>query len=138
MHHSNTRLLAPLVTLLAIVAAGSGASALELKSPDGQLTLKFAVTDFEGLTNCPVYQVGWNGQPVISSSRLGLALAGTPLTQNFKVTKEVTSTHDSAGKLLENNDIILNLNDPCAIANTSWWIFTMNTVLRGIAAPIRT
>ncbi|MBM3892327.1 MAG: alpha-glucosidase, partial [Verrucomicrobia bacterium] len=27
---------------------------------------------------------------------------------------------DSPGRLLENNDLVLNLNDPCAIADTSW------------------
>ncbi len=27
---------------------------------------------------------------------------------------------DSPGRLLENNDLILNLNEPCAIADTSW------------------
>ena len=27
---------------------------------------------------------------------------------------------ESPGKLLENNDLLLNLNDPCAIPDTSW------------------
>ena len=27
---------------------------------------------------------------------------------------------DSPGDLLENNDLILNLNDPCAMEDTSW------------------
>jgi alpha-glucosidase len=27
---------------------------------------------------------------------------------------------DSPGQLLENNDLVLNLNDPCALTNTSW------------------
>jgi alpha-glucosidase len=32
----------------------------------------------------------------------------------------VVMVADSPGKLLENNDLILNLNAPCAIADTSW------------------
>jgi alpha-glucosidase len=32
----------------------------------------------------------------------------------------VVMVADSCGNLLENNDIIRNLNDPCAIADTSW------------------
>jgi len=32
----------------------------------------------------------------------------------------VVMVADSPGQLLENNDLILNLNEPCAIADTSW------------------
>ncbi|MBN2290775.1 MAG: glycoside hydrolase family 97 catalytic domain-containing protein, partial [Pirellulales bacterium] len=39
-----------------------------------------------------------------------------PLTTPWRV----VMTADSPGQLLENNDILLNLNDPCAIEDTSW------------------
>ena len=38
----------------------------------------------------------------------------------FATPWRVVMVADKPGKLLENNDIILNLNDPCAIKNTSW------------------
>jgi len=40
----------------------------------------------------------------------------TPFTSPWRV----VMVAPSPGKLLEQNDIILNLNDPCAIADTSW------------------
>jgi alpha-glucosidase len=39
-----------------------------------------------------------------------------PLTTPWRV----VMIAESPGKLLENNDILLNLNDPCAIDDTSW------------------
>ena len=42
--------------------------------------------------------------------------AALPLTTPWRVVMAA----DSPGRLLENNDIILNLNLPCAIADTSW------------------
>lgn len=40
----------------------------------------------------------------------------TPYTTPWRV----VMVAETASKLLENNDLILNLNDPCAIADTSW------------------
>ena len=42
--------------------------------------------------------------------------ARLPLTTPWRV----VMVADTPGKLLENNDLILNLNDPCAIEDTSW------------------
>lgn len=42
--------------------------------------------------------------------------AAPPLTTPWRV----VMVADSPGRLLENNVLILNLNDPCAIADTSW------------------
>jgi len=42
--------------------------------------------------------------------------APLPLTTPWRV----VMLADSPGRLLENNDIILNLNEPCAIPDTSW------------------
>lgn len=38
----------------------------------------------------------------------------------FRSPWRVVMVADSPGQLLENNDILLNLNDPCAIEDTSW------------------
>lgn len=43
-------------------------------------------------------------------------VANTPFTSPWRV----IMVADSAGKLLENNDLILNLNEPCALTDTSW------------------
>lgn len=46
----------------------------------------------------------------------GQVRAAAPVTTPWRV----VMVGDSPGELLENNDILLNLNDPCAIADTSW------------------
>ncbi len=46
----------------------------------------------------------------------GPVTAELPLTTPWRVLMAATSP----GRLLENNDIILNLNEPCAIDDTSW------------------
>lgn len=46
----------------------------------------------------------------------GKVAGAVPFTTPWRV----IMVADSAGKLLENNDLILNLNEPCAIADTSW------------------
>lgn len=42
------------------------------------------------------------------------------LTTPFSTPWRVIMVAEKAGQLLENNDLILNLNPPCEIANTSW------------------
>ncbi|MEI6647321.1 MAG: glycoside hydrolase family 97 N-terminal domain-containing protein [bacterium] len=46
----------------------------------------------------------------------GPVTAALPLTTPWRVVMAA----ESPGRLLENNDIVLNLNDPCALADTSW------------------
>jgi alpha-glucosidase len=52
----------------------------------------------------------------ISCSMLG----PSELTSPFSTPWKVIMVAEEAGQLLENNDIILNLNPPCEIANTAW------------------
>jgi alpha-glucosidase len=52
----------------------------------------------------------------VKSDLSGEVEAEAPFTTPWRV----VMIADSPGKLLENNDLILNLNDPCAIADTSW------------------
>lgn len=57
------------------------------------------------------------GTPHALESKLdGPVEAPTPLTTPWRVVMAA----ESAGRLLENNFILLNLNDPCAIPDTSW------------------
>jgi alpha-glucosidase len=48
--------------------------------------------------------------------RSGKVTGNTPLTTPWRV----VMVADSPGRLLEQDDLVLNLNDPCAIADTSW------------------
>lgn len=57
-----------------------------------------------------------NGQPTIVSQLRGEVTSASPMTTPWRV----VMIGDSPGDLLEHNDIILNLNEPCAIADTSW------------------
>ena len=54
--------------------------------------------------------------PGVVSHLDGKVMATLPLTTPWRV----VMVAESAGKLLENNSIFPNLNDPCAIADTSW------------------
>jgi alpha-glucosidase len=54
--------------------------------------------------------------PGVVSRLDGKVEAALPLTTPWRVIMAA----DSPRKLLEHNDIFLNLNDPCAIADTSW------------------
>ena len=71
----------------ALLATASGAPALELKSPDGLLTVTFEVKSVGTAPGCPCYRVDWNGRPVIVESRLGLALDGAALLEGFAVVR---------------------------------------------------
>ncbi|MEN6424042.1 MAG: glycoside hydrolase family 97 N-terminal domain-containing protein [Phycisphaerales bacterium] len=58
-----------------------------------------------------------NGVPHGLEGRLdGEVLSSLPLTTPWRVVMAA----ESPGRLLENNTIILNLNEPCAIDDTSW------------------
>jgi len=46
----------------------------------------------------------------------GKVVGTTPFTSPWRV----IMVAESAGKLLEGNDLILNLNDPCALTDTTW------------------
>jgi alpha-glucosidase len=57
------------------------------------------------------------GRPhTVASMLAGSAAVTAPYTTPWRV----LMVADSPGQLLERNDLILNLNDPCAIADTSW------------------
>lgn len=58
-----------------------------------------------------------NSKPIAVTATLAGPVTGAlPITTPWRV----ISIADSPARLLENNDIILNLNEPCAIKDTSW------------------
>lgn len=67
----------------------------------------YARTKFAPLAGAPHSLVTELGSPVSSS---------LPLRTPWRV----VMVGDSPGQLLERNDLLLNLNDPCALADTSW------------------
>lgn len=80
----------------ALLAAWSAsATAVEVLSPDGQLTLAFEVRDLPGAPACPVYRLGWHGRPVVAESRLGLDLEGGPLRSGLQVIRQTESQQDT-------------------------------------------
>ncbi len=67
----------------------------------------YARTKFAPLAGVPHRLVTDLGSPVVST---------LPLRTPWRV----VMVGDSPGQLLERNDLLLNLNDPCALADTAW------------------
>jgi hypothetical protein len=72
------------------------ATAQELKSPDGKLTMTFSLQS----DGTPTYQLQFKGKPVIKPSALGLDLKGDTksLLNDFTVTNTEAVSHDSNWK----------------------------------------
>ncbi len=87
-----------LVLAGAALAAGLQAAAVELKSPDGKLTLTFEVKALAGVQGVPCYRVDYQGRKLLDDSRLGLELAGAPLNAGLKIVDQKTATHDETWK----------------------------------------
>lgn len=84
------------LSVLALVAvAVPVAKALEIKSPDGKVALRFDLKSLDEAKASPVYSVDFNGRPVLADSRLGLELRGGPLTGGFKITGQETRAGDT-------------------------------------------
>ncbi|MGM9853697.1 MAG: glycoside hydrolase family 97 protein [Muribaculaceae bacterium] len=104
-HYKNFALAA-----LAIAASAIPASAEDISSPDGNVTVNFSV-DPDGR---PVYSVAYKGKAVINPGTLGLELTGKPdLTDGFKVKNVSTSTSDETWQPVwgENRDIRNHYNE---------------------------
>ena len=72
------------------------ARALEITSPDGNVTVTFEVKDFEGSEKCPVYSVLYRGKTLVTQSRLGLQLRDGPLGDGLETVGHAIDRHDSA------------------------------------------
>jgi beta-glucosidase len=84
---------------LVIIACRTGVvHALEVRSPDGKLSICFAVKDIDGAKSCPVYSVSYKGDIVIAESKLGLELEKGPLKEGLKIVKQTESSGDTTWK----------------------------------------
>ncbi|MDB6016328.1 MAG: alpha-glucosidase [Pedosphaera sp.] len=86
------------VIALAMLACRTASSALELKSPDGKLVIRFDLKTVGELKDCPVYSLSFQERPVLADSRLGLELSDCPLNSDFQIIGQKASTADSTWK----------------------------------------
>ncbi len=63
------------IALVVFMSLGLRASALDLKSPDGAITLSFDVKDLASKREVPVYNVTFEGKKILTDSSLGFDLA---------------------------------------------------------------
>ena len=68
--------------------------ALEVKSPDGQLTLQFDLKNAEGGLASPIYQVSWRGKVIIAPSRLGFELDTNQFMSGFELAGQTQRSVD--------------------------------------------
>lgn len=113
--------------LLATLLLPASVMAQEVKSPNGQVVVKFSLTD----NGVPTYEMSYKGKPVVKTSRLGLELAKdrhaskglreTSLMDGFTKTDTKTSTFDETWKpvwgetaTIRNhyNELAVNLSQP--------------------------
>lgn len=81
---------------VAWMAAVATCGAVELKSPDGRMTLAFGVKDTADGKACAVWRVTCAGRPVIADSSIGLELQdAAPLRENLELVRWTASEHDS-------------------------------------------
>ena len=92
--HSKLRWLRILVLLWGTVTARG----LELKSPDGQVSLSFEIREFEGSLACPVYGVNYRGQVVIAPSRMGFELGAIAFKDGLQQVSQTRSSADATWK----------------------------------------
>ena len=93
------------------------ASAVELASPSGEVSITFLASESGSLC----YNVSYRGKPVLADSRLGLALDGAPdLRDGFRVVEVRRDSHDQTwqpvygerGQIRDNyNQMIVQLLD---------------------------
>lgn len=86
------------VFALLVLLVSSSAVAVEIKSPDGKVTVDFELKTVEGIKGCPVYHVSSLGRPVLADSRLGVELAEGSFSSNLVITSHATGTSDTSWK----------------------------------------
>lgn len=84
--------------LAIIVLFGGSVGAVEVRSPDGLMSISFEVKDCEDAPARPVYSVRYKGKIVVSESRLGLELEGGRLGDGVTATILSTGSHDTTWK----------------------------------------
>ena len=92
------RTAACITALLSIACCGAPVHAGEVRSPDGDLAVRFEVTPFEGTEGCLVYSVSYRGKPILADSRLGFRLKGSALGGGLEIVARSSSQHDRVWK----------------------------------------
>ena len=85
---------------LSLLVGAASAPALELKSPNGKVVVRFELKTFGETQGCPTYSVSYAGRPVLAESRLGLELSIGSLAGNFQIISQQTSASDLTWKPL--------------------------------------
>ena len=80
---------------LAALALATTAAALQLKSPDGQVVVRFDLKAHGELPACPVYSVSYHGRAVLADSWLGLELRAGSLASGMRITGQQSRTRDT-------------------------------------------
>lgn len=94
---TRTMRLLPVGAVFCLLALAGAAA--ELKSPDGNVAVTFAVRDDGTRKGCLFYSVSYRGKPVVAESRLGFALKDTPpLDSGFNVIRSARASHDETWK----------------------------------------
>ena len=87
------------LSCLAVLALRTGAvQTVEVKSPNGNVGIAFALKDMAGATSCPVYRVSYKGKTVIAESRLGLDLDTGVLKEGLEIIQHTSRHSDSTWK----------------------------------------
>jgi hypothetical protein len=76
----------------------SSVNAQTLKSPNGKVIVHFELKKVGEETGCPVYNVAFEGHPVLAESRLGLQEHSISLSHDFKITGTKTTTVNTTWK----------------------------------------
>jgi len=85
--------------VLTIVVLATGVlNAQELRSPDGNLIMKFSLQD----KGVPAYELTYKGKIVIKPSKLGLELKGESVELNFGAEADIKSRIESGMSLYDN------------------------------------
>ena len=120
MKSFKTIMMAAVVTLVAFVpCAAQLGDAITMTSPNGNLVMKFALTD-----GIPAYSLDFGGQAVILPSRLGFELKGSrQLTHGFVIDGQQRSSFDETWEPVwgeeasirnHYNELVVKLQQPSA------------------------
>ena len=132
------------VVSLSVLTNGTLNSApSQLSSPDGRLVLTFALSNFDGSLNCPVYNLTRSGRTLLTTSKLGLSFgSGGLLQENLAIVSETNSANDNVWQpvygeksLIRDhyNQLVVNLQElvpPFRLLQVSFRVYNEGLALR--------
>ncbi len=105
-------------SLIVLTNAITNDAPRQLASPDGSLVLTFAVSNFDGSINCPIYSLARGGQTLITTSKLGLAFGDAGLLrENLTVLSVTNSANDSTWQPLYGEKSLIRDNYDQLVVN---------------------